>query len=249
MKFIGYVAVLLVTAAGLALGLDLLTAPAKKLEANNAKPASEAVRQIPIKKKETANEDGDPNHQLTPIYPAAPGQDLPVKDTPVKAVAKDSPKPAPKAQPETSGTAPARDVDTAAAAPSTQPAAVPAQGVAIHASSPAAPNSCNVQACAAAYRSFRASDCSYQPFSGPRKFCDASQGEPAQASAQSSPAVARNRNQDQRDLQATVRTVRGLPPPDAEYDDDDGDDRGIVVVEPPDGPRYGLQRHWIIERR
>ncbi len=31
---------------------------------------------------------------------------------------------------------------------------------------------CNVQACSRAYRSFRASDCSYQPFRGPRLLCE-----------------------------------------------------------------------------
>ena len=31
---------------------------------------------------------------------------------------------------------------------------------------------CNYRACARAYRSFRSSDCSYQPYSGPRKLCD-----------------------------------------------------------------------------
>lgn len=30
---------------------------------------------------------------------------------------------------------------------------------------------CDVQACASAYRSFRASDCSFQPFDGPRRLC------------------------------------------------------------------------------
>src|SRR6185312_8478653 len=32
-------------------------------------------------------------------------------------------------------------------------------------------NACDVQACASAYRSFRESDCTYQPFSGPRQVC------------------------------------------------------------------------------
>ena len=35
----------------------------------------------------------------------------------------------------------------------------------------AAPN-CNVSACAAAYRSFVAADCSYQPLNGPRRRCE-----------------------------------------------------------------------------
>ena len=30
---------------------------------------------------------------------------------------------------------------------------------------------CNVQACEAAYQSFTAADCTYQPFDGPRKLC------------------------------------------------------------------------------
>ena len=31
---------------------------------------------------------------------------------------------------------------------------------------------CNVTACAAAYGSFTASDCTYQPFNGPRRLCE-----------------------------------------------------------------------------
>jgi len=32
-------------------------------------------------------------------------------------------------------------------------------------------NRCDVQACASAYKSFRASDCTYQPLDGPRRVC------------------------------------------------------------------------------
>jgi len=32
-------------------------------------------------------------------------------------------------------------------------------------------NSCDVRACSAAYKSFRASDCTYQPYDGPRQLC------------------------------------------------------------------------------
>jgi hypothetical protein len=35
----------------------------------------------------------------------------------------------------------------------------------------AAPAHCAIDACAAAYRSFRASDCTYQPFGGERRLC------------------------------------------------------------------------------
>jgi 1A family penicillin-binding protein len=45
----------------------------------------------------------------------------------------------------------------------------PAAGEAIEVAD--ASMSCDIQACAAAYRSFRASDCSWQPYRGPRKAC------------------------------------------------------------------------------
>jgi hypothetical protein len=38
-------------------------------------------------------------------------------------------------------------------------------------------NRCDVQACASTYRSFRASDCTYQPFDGGRRVCEKSPGE------------------------------------------------------------------------
>lgn len=37
---------------------------------------------------------------------------------------------------------------------------------------------CDIAACSAAYRSFRAEDCSWQPYEGPRRFCD--KGNPPQ---------------------------------------------------------------------
>ncbi len=245
MKFIVYVAVLLIAAAGLAFGLDLLTAPPKKLEANAAKPASAAVRQIPIKEA-TAEQNGDPNNQLSPIYPAAPGKDLPVKDAPVQAAAKEAPKPAtqtaPLATPQTSGRAPAAPVSGSTA-------------------TIASAGACNFDACTAAYRSFRASDCSYQPFDGERKICDAGQGAQAAATvpstqtsippARQEPSAQVQNNQktrDQRDLEAATRTVRSLPPQESrESARDDG--RDVVVEEPLYGERDSPRRRWIVEQR
>ena len=40
----------------------------------------------------------------------------------------------------------------------------------------AAAGSCNISACSARYRSFRASDCTYQPYDGPRRLCTAGGG-------------------------------------------------------------------------
>jgi hypothetical protein len=50
-----------------------------------------------------------------------------------------------------------------------------------------APPKCDIAACSAAYHSFRASDCTWQPFDGPRRFCD--KGQPPQTEASAEPAA------------------------------------------------------------
>ena len=65
---------------------------------------------------------------------------------------------------------------TPAAAPpvrSTEKSAAkaPAEADAAQKAAAPAPPSCDVAACAAAYHSFRASDCTYQPFEGARRLC------------------------------------------------------------------------------
>jgi hypothetical protein len=60
------------------------------------------------------------------------------------------------------------------AAPANPPAPVTAGAAAQAAAPVAAPDPqirCNVDACTAAYRSFRAGDCTYQPIDGPRRLC------------------------------------------------------------------------------
>lgn len=48
-----------------------------------------------------------------------------------------------------------------------------AQGTsAVQPQAAASNNRCDVQACSSAYKSFRASDCSYQPYEGARRFCE-----------------------------------------------------------------------------
>ncbi|HZT27714.1 MAG TPA: BA14K family protein [Pseudolabrys sp.] len=46
---------------------------------------------------------------------------------------------------------------------------------------------CDIAACTAAYHSFRAADCTWQPFDGPRRFCD--KGHPPQAEASAAPTA------------------------------------------------------------
>lgn len=62
--------------------------------------------------------------------------------------------------------APVADAAAQAQASATEPASE-----ATTASVAAAAAHCNVSACSAAYRSFRASDCTYQPFGGERRLC------------------------------------------------------------------------------
>jgi penicillin-binding protein 1A len=47
-------------------------------------------------------------------------------------------------------------------------------------SADSAPSWCNVKACNSNYHSFRASDCTYQPWSGPRRICEPGDSTPAQ---------------------------------------------------------------------
>jgi hypothetical protein len=74
--------------------------------------------------------------------------------------------------------APAKPAEEAAPAPAAgEPvAAAPEVPGSIVAPEPAAPSAapprCNVSACAAAYRSFRESDCTFNPSFGPRRLCE-----------------------------------------------------------------------------
>jgi len=60
-------------------------------------------------------------------------------------------------------------LSTAAAIP--QAAPVPQPGAAAPEQQAASGNRCDIQACTDAYKSFRASDCTYQSFEGPRRVC------------------------------------------------------------------------------
>src|SRR4029079_5223067 len=114
----------------------------------------------------------------------------PMVDTPAGLAAKPAPPlPTPVAQPApsmpnvTPGATigapivpPALDAPAAPAAPATAAPAPPAPaGGAVQAAAPAAAPEravhCNVDACTAAYRSFTAGDCTYQPSNGPRRLC------------------------------------------------------------------------------
>jgi BA14K-like protein len=140
MSFIIYFAVLLLTAASVLFGYDLMTSPLPTMPnvplGRVAHLVAPAPPETPAAKRADAR-------ALTPIYPTALGGT--------------------DKQASTTGSGSA----TTAVKPKTEQAASapppPAQQV--H-------NQCDVQVCAATYHSFRASDCTYQPYQGPRERCD-----------------------------------------------------------------------------
>jgi hypothetical protein len=81
------------------------------------------------------------------------------------------------------------------------------------------PGRCDVAACSAAYRSFRASDCTFQPYEGPRQLCEnppaarstPTEEEPQRAATRES-KPARERDKDA-ELRAAVEAVKELTGP------------------------------------
>lgn len=224
-RLAAYVVFAALIAGGATFAFDRLTAPGSKLEANRAPASSGAVRQIPITRT-TAADIGDPDRKLTPIYPTSPGKDLPIKEAPLKSAS-------------TTGSANGQMASAQTGQTPLNPQAV---------------NSCDVAACASAYRSFRESDCSYQPFEGPRRLCEGAPGAnapngqaamlaPNAQAATLPPSQPISRSRYDNDLRDVERAVRRLPPPGVADDDEDS----VVVMQPADRSRYELRRNWISE--
>lgn len=223
-RLAAYVVFAALIAGGATFAFDRLTAPSNKLEANRAPASSGAVRQIPITRT-TAADIGDPDRKLTPIYPTSPGKDLPIKDTSIKPASTTGSASGPTAAPAIASA----NGQTA----SPQPAQTSFKSQAA--------NSCDVAACASAYRSFRESDCSYQPFDGPRRLCEGAPGANAPYGQAAAQPLTRSRYDN--DLRDVERAVRRLPPPGVGDDDEDS----VVVMQPADRSRYELRHNWISE--
>jgi len=94
------------------------------------------------------------------------------------------------------------------------------------ASNRTAPDRCDYQACANAYESFRPSDCTYQPFSGPRRFCDRAEDTMAMPASEVSAA---NPTGAQCNVEACARTYDTFNASDCSYQPYGGGSRRLCV--------------------
>ncbi len=236
MPFLVYLFALVIGVTGVLLEVNWLTRP--KYE---PQPVAQVVAQAAtVAPKPKA--DG-PSVALSPIYPTNPNGVAPAEPAAAAPqVATQTPAPDVKSQaatPQAMQQVETPKVVTAAAAapaPAAMAAATPVAAT-------AAPNHCDIPACASAYRSFRASDCSYQPFDGPRKLCElpAGAGQKIASEPRASQPAARPRSQDA-ELRDAVRKVKEITNrDDVDYGvsdaDIDGSESGVIVT---GGPR----REW-----
>jgi hypothetical protein len=218
-----YVFVILIGAASVMFGLDLIQAPLRH------RPNVLIGRAMPLASQPPAAQRQVDDRQFTPIYPTRlasgdePTQDAKtvIPDDAPQAAQDARVRPGAAVKAETDGKAataiavsargeepakPQRAIANSAPFPSAQPLSKPTSSA-----------SCDVHGCDAAYRSFRASDCSYQPMSGPRRACTIvgglntpSIGQRARAQQDARPPNARD------ELREVERIVRKMTP---DYED------------------------------
>ena len=240
MQFLVYLTVLMVSISTVLLELHWLTSPPPQ-----PKPAVQAVSSAPPPKVE------GPSAALSPVYPrkietvetAANTQQQPSAGQ-SQAQQPQTQQPQTKAQPETTGMAPRAEGPMPPPAAPTARAGVQQASAALPEAS-ASNNRCDVQACAGAYRSFRASDCTYQPFDGGERRLCAKGPEAARSAARdlnSEPPASRRsiRDPEFRDRE-TDRRTRVLR-------DNDDDDAVDADDSERDVPRLflfgGQRRRW-----
>jgi len=231
MQFLVYLTVLMVSISTVLLELHWLTSPPPQ-----SKPAIQAASSAPPPKVE------GPSAALSPVYPRKietvetaanapqpPAVQSQAPQPPTQPVQSQAQQPQTKPQAETTGMATRED--SVPPAPAPRPGAQQASAALPEAST--SNNRCDVQACAGAFRSFRASDCTYQPFDGGERRLCAKGPATARSAARdlnSEPAAVRRSVRDyseSRDRE-TDRRARAL------RDDDDDD-----AVAAGDGERGG----------
>jgi hypothetical protein len=257
MPFLIYITLLAVSVSTILLELHWLTSPPLQ-----PKPAIHAARTSPPAAREKAE---GPNAELTPVYPRKsdvprsvgsvtgapqPGEPADQAAASVPAVTETTAKVEPARQAaETTGAAPAPEgttpstVSSATVASNTTdtPRTTPVTNAPVARSASVATKSqCDVQSCSAAYKSFQVSDCTYQPFQGPRRLCEKppEAGRSVAREHNAEPA-ARRANKDV-ELREVVRRVKQLTDDDAADPDDFemlNKPSRVIVIRRPD-PRW-----------
>ena len=255
MQFLVYLTVLMVSISTVLLEVHWLTSPAPQ-----PRPAVQAANVAPPPRQVEG-----PTVALSPVYPkpaettpavpaSTPQPQQPQQPQPQQAqapsgttaapVAAANPEPQ-KPAAETTGVA-ARTEDnnretatkTASRADASQ-AADNRESPSATAQATASNNHCDVQACSSAYQSFRASDCTYQPFGGPRRVCEKA---PVQRTArdQSERTDRRqwSRDASPRDSDRTVGRRVYDDPDESNADDDDDDYSDRISIFRTRGPRW-----------
>jgi hypothetical protein len=176
MQFLVYLTVLMVSVSTVLLEIHWLTTPA---------PQSKSAVQTSAPPPRPMVE--GPSAALSPVYPkklepAQPVQPAPTTQNNVQNTvdaatagnAASKAEPAQKPVAETTGAAPRSDdrgKTQSAVAPDNAQAYAAQPKQAKPEKTATSNNYCDIQACASAYKSFRASDCTYQPFGGERRMC------------------------------------------------------------------------------
>ncbi len=205
-SFLFYCAVVLVAASSVAFGLHWTRAPLPPMPETEASVlAAKAAARFPPPVQRVAKVESQPR-VVTPARPAAPAPRVAAVNPAAKPV-RNAATPSVMA-PEQTATPPPPE--------SEQP-------------------KCDIDACSAAYRSFRASDCSWQPYEGPRRFCD--KGQPPQDVATADdPNAAEDAGQqvsDKCDIAACKQAYFTFTPSDCTYQPSNGPRRICTKGTPP----------------
>jgi len=235
MQFLVYLTVLMVSISTVLLEVHWLTSPPPQ-----PKSAVQATQAANVSAQPRKVE--GPTAALSPVYPK------PAETTPAAQSS------APQSQPQQSQVSsnPAPAPVAVAVNPEPQKSATETTGVAARAdeiresatasaasvSATTSNNRCDVQACAGAYQSFRASDCTYQPFEGPRRVCEKAPGQ--RTARDQTERVERRQWSRNRDVppRYSDRAIgrRVYDDPDESADDDDDSDR--ISIFRTRGPRW-----------
>jgi hypothetical protein len=249
MQFLVYLTVLMVSISTVLLEVHWLTSPAPQ-----PKPAVQTTNVSTAPRKVEG-----PTATLSPVYPK-PAETTPAAPTnapqlqPQQSQASSNTAVAANTEPqkpaaETTGVAARAEDNRDAAAATTfvnrgdisqgaDKGADNRQGFStVSAQAAASNNRCDVQACSSAYQSFRASDCTYQPFEGARRVCEKA---PVQRTARDQTERPERRQWSRdvtpRDSERTVGRRVYDDPDESDVDADDDSDR--ISIFRTRGPRW-----------